>query len=428
MKKRDAMSRSKSWTRRQFLKTAGATAVAVGGTTGFPTILKYALGETPIKLGAVCSMSGTMSILGQDMIDASMLAEEQINAKGGIIGRKLQILARDDAGNVGLSTTRTKELIEKDKVNFLAGANLGSTVIAQLEQVLPHKNVMYIANAMSDPITAVPAFSRRMFHSDITPYMMGQTIARYTAEKLGKRWYFLMADYAWGWQNYEAYAKVLAEYKGENLGISPHPLGTKDFSPYIGKIMAANPEVLIQIAPGFDQVNAFKQLREFGAFDKMKIVTGLYMPGTIWAVGWEVIADSTGGATFYWEAPETKEVSDAFWKKFNRPPTDDALSQYEAVREICSAVERAKSMDVEKLIKAMEGHKFKWAKTEEWWRPCDHQAIQDVYILEPKKPSGQFSKYDCFKIIERKGGEILARTCEDQGHKKDAKGNWIRYQ
>ena len=85
-------------------------------------------------------------------------------------------------------------------------------------------------------------------------------------------------------------------------------------------------------------------------------------------------------------------------------------------------------MDVEKLIKAMEGHKFKWAKTEEWWRPCDHQAIQDVYILEPKKPSGQFSKYDCFKIIERKGGEILARTCEDQGHKKDAKGNWIRYQ
>jgi branched-chain amino acid transport system substrate-binding protein len=424
MSKREKKSRGKEWTRREFLMTAGATTAALGVTSGFPTILKYALGETPIKIGIPASLSGTASLLGTEFRDASILAMEHINAEGGLLGRKVEVIVRDTAGSAAGASTRAKEMIENDKVDFIAGANLGMEGLAVHEQTYP-KKMLYMCNTMSDPIPAMPTFSKYTFHLDLAPFMMGNVMGRYAAEKLGKKWYFLIADYAWGWQNYDGFSRVLAEYKGENLGISPHPLGTKDFSPYIGKIMAAQPEVLIQVAPGFDQINSWKQLREFGAFEKMKIVTALFMPGTIWAVGAEVVLGGYGGATFYWEAPETKEMSDIFWKRFGRPPTDDALSQYESVREICDAVKRTKSMNVEKLILALEGHKFKWAKTEEWWRPCDHQAIQDIYILKPKMPT---QKYDCFDVIDRIGGEKLARTCEEQGHKKDAKGNWIRFQ
>ncbi len=424
MVKGEKRSRGRAWTRRDFLKTAGATVGAVGATLGFPPILKFALGETPIKIGIPASLSGTASLLGTEFRDASILAAEHVNAKGGLLGRKVEVIVRDTAGSASGASTRAKELMESDKVDFMAGANLGMEGLAVHEQTYP-KKMLYVCNTMSDPIPAVPTFSKYTFHTDLAPFMMGNVVGRFAAEKLGKRWYFLIADYAWGWQNYDGFSRVLAEYKGENLGISPHPLGTKDFSPFIGKILAAKPEVLIQVAPGFDQINSWKQLREFGAFEKMKIVTALFMPGTIWAVGAEVVMGGYGGATFYWEAPETKPMSDIFEKRFGRPPTDDALSQYESVMEICSAVERTKSMDVEKLILAMEDHKFKWAKTEEWWRPCDHQCIQDIYILKPKMPK---RKYDCFEVLDRIGGEKLARTCEEQGHKKDAKGNWIRYQ
>ena len=427
MKEREKKSKGKNWTRREFLKAAGATTAAVGATLGFPPILKYALGETPIKIGSCITMSGAQALLGTEMRDTTIMLMEEVNAKGGVLGRKLEIIFRDDAGNAGLASTRVKELIEKDKVDFLAGGTIGSTVLAQHEQTYPRKK-LFMGNAQSDPIVAVPTFSKYTFHPDITPFMGGNTIGRFAAEKLGKRWYFLIGDYAWGWQNYEGFSRVLQEYKGENLGVSPHPLGTKDFSPYVGKIMAAQPEVLIQVAPGFDQVNSWKQLREFGAFEKMKVCTNLFQPGSIWAVGVDVVMGGYGGATFYWEAPETKDISDRFWKRFNRAPTDDGLSQYECVMEIISAVERTKSLNADKLIPALEGHKFKWAKTEEYWRECDHQAIQDFYILEPKKPSGKYGVYDSFNIIERKGGEMLARTCEEQGHKKDAKGKWIRYQ
>ena len=416
--------RSKTWTRRDFLKTAGAAAGAMGASLGFPPILKYALGETPIKIGVPASLSGTASLLGTEFRDGSILAAEHVNAEGGVLGRKVEVIVKDTAGTAQGASTRAKELMENDKVDFMAGACLGHEGLAVHEQTYP-KKMIFMANTMSDPIPALPTFSKYTFHPDLAPFMMGNVVGRYAAKNLGKRWYFLIGDYAWGWQNYDGFSRVLKEAGGENLGVSPHPLGLKDFSPYIGKIMAAQPEVLIQVAPGFDQVNSWKQLREFGAFEKMKIVTALFMPGTIWAVGADVIKGGYGGATFYWEAPETKPMSDIFEKKFGRPPTDDALSQYESVREICDAAKRAKSLNSEKMIAALEGHKFKWAKTEEWWRPCDHQDIQDIYILTYKTPK---QKYDCFEIVDRIGGEQLARTCEEQGHKKDAKGNWIRYQ
>lgn len=415
--------RKRKLTRREFLKAAGATTAAVGGTMAFPGILKYALGETPIKIGVCVSLSGTASVMGQDFVDGTMLALDQVNAKGGVLGRKVEAIIRDDATTAGLASTRAKELIEKDNVDFLAGGVLGLTMHAQHAQTFPMKK-LFMGNAMSEEVTAVPMFSRYTFHPDVTPHMISNAMGRFAAEKLGRRWYFLVCDYAWGWQNYYAFSKILQEYKGENLGVSPHPLGTKDYSAYIGKIMAANPEVLVSASPGFDQVNSWKQLREFGAFEKMKIVSPLFMPGTIWAVGIDVVMGGYGGATFYWEAPETVEVSNMFWKRFGKAPTDDALSQYECVLEICSAVERTRSLDVEKLIPALEGHRFKWAKGEEWWRPCDHQAIQDVYVLEPKKPT---KKYDTFNIIDKKGGEMFAKTCEEQGHKMD-KGVWKRYQ
>ena len=425
MDKKERKSKGKNFTRREFLKTAGATTAAVGASIGFPGILRQGLASSaPIKIGIPCALSGSASLLGKDFADASTFAMEEVNAEGGILGRKVELVIRDDAGNAGLAATKAKEMIEKDKVDFMAGANLGSEVLAVHEQTYP-KKMIYMANSMSDVIPALPAFSKYTFHPDQTPYTAGNVVGRFVAKNFGKKWYFLIGDYAWGWQNYNGFSAVLKELKGQNLGVSPHPFGTKDYSPYIGKIMAAKPEVLVTVSPGFDQVNSWKQLREFGAFDKMQVVASLFMPGTIWAVGSEVVEGGYGGATFWWDTPETKPVADKFRKRFGRPPTDDALSQYESVRELCDAVKRAKSMDPEKIIKALEGHRFQWAKTEEYWRPCDHQGIQDVYILKPKKPK---AKYDSFDIIEKIGGEAIVRTCAEQGHKKDAQGNYIRYQ
>jgi branched-chain amino acid transport system substrate-binding protein len=212
-------------TRREFLKSAGATAVVLGGSMGFPGIVKYGLGEVPIKIGVILPLSGMQSAQGAEMSDATTLAIEHINEKGGVLGRKVEAIIRDDANNAAQIATRAKELIEKEKVNFLAGGASAATTHAQHQQSYPRK-ILCMANGMSNDIPAVPMFSKYTFHPDITPWMCANVLGRFTAEKLGKRWYFLVADYAYGWQNYESFSVVLKEYKGVNLGVSPHPVST----------------------------------------------------------------------------------------------------------------------------------------------------------------------------------------------------------
>src|SRR5512143_490 len=122
MNQKQTGQKGKNWTRREFLKTAAATTAAVGGTMGFPAILKYARGETPIKIGVPASLSGTASLLGTEFRDASILAMEHINAEGGILGRKVEVIVKDTAGSAQGASTRAKEMMENDKVDFIAGS------------------------------------------------------------------------------------------------------------------------------------------------------------------------------------------------------------------------------------------------------------------------------------------------------------------
>jgi branched-chain amino acid transport system substrate-binding protein len=101
-------------------------------------------------------------------------------------------------------------------------------------------------------------------------------------------------------------------------------------------------------------------------------------------------------------------------KKNNRPPSDDHVIGYEGMMELASAAERVKSLDPDKIINTLEEHRFQWTKGPQYWRKCDHQAIQDLCVVTPKKPQKQ---YDIFQILDRMGGEKIARPCHELGLK-----------
>jgi len=83
--------------------------------------------------------------------------------------------------------------------------------------------------------------------------------------------------------------------------------------------------------------------------------------------------------------------------------------------EFFSAVERAGTLDPDKIITAMEGHHFQWTRGPEYWRKCDHQAIQELYVATPKKPQ---KKYDVFQIADKIGGDSIVKTCAAEGFKE----------
>jgi branched-chain amino acid transport system substrate-binding protein len=403
-------------TRREFLKKSGMTMGAIGGTLAFPHILRStAHAADTVKLGVMFAISGPYAASGTERMEGALFAVEEINAKGGILGKKLEALVRDEQANPGVAATRAKELVEKEKINFLVGGNSSATVPAMRDQTVPHK-VLFTACCMADSISTAAGFDRTLFHSYPTSWMAAQVMGRFAAKNFGTKWYFLIADYAWGWDNFNSYSAVLNEFKGQALGVAAHPLGASDFSPYITKIVAAKPEVIITVNAGRDQINSWKQLREFGAFEQSKVVGTVLYYSSVLGVGVDALWGGYGSTPFYWEEdlPTTKKFVEAFRKKHNKPPTDDHADAYEAVMELAAGAQRAGSLEPEKIIAAMEGHRFEWTKTPESWRKCDHQAIMDIYVVTPKKPK---QKFDIFQVVDKMGGEKIAKSCQELGHK-----------
>jgi branched-chain amino acid transport system substrate-binding protein len=407
----------KRMTRREFLKTSGKTAGLVGGAIAFPTVFRSTAraAEDTVKVGIMFSLSGPYAPAGTDRTNGVLMAVEELNAKNGILGRKIETFVRDDQANPGIAATRTKELVEKEAIKFLVGGNTSACVPAMKDQTAP-KKVIFMVGCMADTTFAAPVFDRTIFHIYPSAWMCGNVMGRYAAKNFGKKWYFLIADYSWGWENFNSFSAVLNEFNGTNLGVTGHPLAASDFSPYITKIMAVKPEVLIVVNGGRDQINSWKQLREFGAFEKMKIVGTVLYFSSVLGAGVDAVWGGYGSCLFYWEdqLETTRQFVDKFMKKNNRPPSDDHVIGYEGMMELASAAERVKSLDPDKIINTLEEHRFQWTKGPQYWRKCDHQAIQDLCVVTPKKPQKQ---YDIFQILDRMGGEKIARPCHELGLK-----------
>ena len=199
-------SEKKKMTRRQFLKNSGKSAAVIGGALGFPEIIRSRghAAEDTIKIGTMFAISGPYAVNGTDRTDGALFAAEQINAKGGLLGKKVEVIVRDEQANAGVAATRAKELVEKEKIKFLIGGTSSATIPAMKDQTAPN-GVLMMVSCMADSITTPQGFDKTIFHIYPQTWMAANTMGRFAAKNFGTKWYFLVADYAWGWDNYNSY-------------------------------------------------------------------------------------------------------------------------------------------------------------------------------------------------------------------------------
>src|ERR1700704_3501123 len=138
--------------------------------------------------------------LAADMQLGAQLAEDQLNAAGGVMGRKVEVLFRDDQLKPAVGAQRTKELIENDKVQFVVGGLAAHVQMAINEQTKKSK-VLFVSVSQSDEISAKPDTSPLTFHEALNPTITSRALGTWVAQNLGKKWWIIYADYAWGKQN-----------------------------------------------------------------------------------------------------------------------------------------------------------------------------------------------------------------------------------
>ena len=401
--------------RRRFMQAAAAAAV-----TG-PYIIQ-ARGEQPVKIGLDNPLTGTYAAVGKNELIGCQLAVEQINKKGGIVGRQVELIVEDStSGDAGTAVQKARKLIERDQVNFLLG-NVNSALALAMADVSNEKKVLHIVpGGHTDAVTGATCHWN-VFRVCNTTQMEANAVTPLLIKNAGKKWYYITPDYAFGHTLQAGLEKACAKAGGTKLGADLTPLGTTDFSSYLIKAQSANPDVIIFLTQGDDMVNALKQAVQFGldkrfhlagAQQELEPLEGLPPEARIgtWVFEW------------YWNqpnVPHVKEFVEAIKKKTGRVPTARTWFGFASTWSCALGANSAKSLDAVKMAKAMQGMKLPpevaLMPDTPFFRAGQNQLIPNLFVgnAQAKGPAGPD---DLFHVTEVVKGLDAAGTLEESGCK-----------
>ena len=404
--------------RRTLLKTAGLVGVA---QIASPFVIT-ARAADEVKIGFDNPITGVYAALGKNELIGAQLALEQINAKGGILGRKAELLVEDStSGDAGTAVQKARKLIDRDRVNFLVG-NINSALAAAMANVAYEKGVFHVVpGGHTDPVTGTNCHWN-VFRICNTTQMEGNAVAGSLIKNAGKKWYYLTPDYAFGHTLQAGLEKAAAKLGGTKVGGDLTPLGTTDFSSYLIKAQSANPDVIIFLQAGDDAVNALKQAVQFGlekrfhlagAQQELEVLLGLPPEARIgtWVFEW------------YWKqlnVPHVDQfVADVRKRSGGHVPTARTWFGFAAIHTCALATNQAKSLEAVKMAKAMQGFKLPpevaLMPDGAFFREAQNQLIPNLFVGHAQSKGSD--PEDLFDVTEVVKGLDAAGTLEETGCK-----------
>jgi branched-chain amino acid transport system substrate-binding protein len=395
---------------------------ALGVTQIAAPFVISARGETPIKIGVDNPLTGTYAAPGKNENTGMQLAVDQLNAKNGILGRKVELLIEDStSGDAGTAVQKARKLIERDNVDFLVG-NVNSALAQAMAQVSNEKGILHIVpGGHTDGITGVNC-KWNVFRVCNTTRMEANSIVPLLFNTYGKKWHFITPDYAFGHTLYEGCEADLKKLGGTITGNELTPLGVTDFSAYLIKARAANPDVLIVLVQGNDMVNCLKQISQFG-IEKQLHVAGTQqelesveaMPPEarvgIWMFEW------------YWKQPGTTPGLDQFIADIRKRadgkvPTARTWFGYLTIHAYALACEKAKTIEAKAAAKALADlempPEIKMQPNKVYFRGGDHQLMLSAFIGELLH-KGDGDPENLFKVNHIIAGDSSAPPVSETG-------------
>ena len=351
--------------------------------------VRRAYAADDIKIGLADPYTGTYAELGKNEKIGCELAVAEINAKGGILGRKVMLLSEDTTSDdTGTAVQKTHKLIDRDKVDFVLGNVNSAMALAMAEVTAQARKLHIVTGGHTDAVTGTNCHWN-VFRVCNTTRMETNSISKVLFEKFGKKWYFITSDYSFGHTLQEGFEASLKQFGGTVVGSSLVPLSTADFSSYLIQAQAANPDVIIFLNAGQDAVNSLKQAVQFGldkrfhlagAQQELEVLEGLPPNARVgtWVFEW------------YWNQPNVPHVKEFVAairpRNGGKVPTARHWFGYASTWTCALIANQEKTLDAMKLAKALEGFalppEVALMPDKVFYRAGDHQLMPDLYIGE----------------------------------------------
>ena len=328
------------------------------------------------------------------------LAVEEINAAGGVLGKQLEVISRDDAGKPGNAVKIAEELVTKDKVVLLAGTFFSHIGLAVTDFAKQKKVLFIAAEPLSDAIVWAKG-NRYTFRLRPSTYMQAAMLAEQAAKLPAKRWVTIAPNYKYGQDAVAAFKQLLKAKRPDVEFVDEQwpALFKIDAGATVRALIRANPDAIYNVTFGGDLAKFVREGKLRGLFEGREVVGLLtgepeYLDPLKGEApdGWIV----TGYPWYAIDTPEHKKFVAAYQAKFNDYPRTGSIVGYNTFQAVAAVLRRAGTTDTEKLVEAMNGLSFDSPVGRITFRAIDHQSTMGAYVGRTALKGGKGVMVDWF--------------------------------
>ncbi len=336
--------------------------------------------RSKLRIVNFIALSGSAGIWGPAATNASMLAVSEINRRGGIVGREIELVVRDAGSNIDEIVQQAADVVDNDEGDIILGSHM-SVVRVALRKVVAGR-LPYIYTPVYEGGERTPG----VMAIGETPRGQSRPVIQWLAEtKHAKRWYLIGSDYVWPWLSHRALKHYIAESGGRLVGEEFVPLGMHDHDEQIARIKAARPDVVLISLIGTNSITFNRAFAEAGLAGKMLRFCGAMDETVLLGIG----ADNTENlyCSSGYVADVASHEGDMFranyQAKFGRysPPVGSvAQSNYEGLRFLEAVAAHAGSIELRSMLGAAKNFTYRGARGEIVMRNGD--AKMPIYLAE----------------------------------------------
>ena len=390
------------------MKIKTLVAALAVGFIGFAGIASAQPNNGPVKIGFITDMSSLYADI-DGPAGAEMVRWAAQDFGGKVLNRPIEVLVADHQNKADVASSKAREWIDNDGLSMLIGGTSSGTAIAMSK----------VTTAKKRPFIAIGAGSARLTNEDCSPYSIHYAydtvalakVAGSALVKAGnKNWFFLTADYAFGYSLEGDAAAVVKANGGTVAGTVRHPLNASDFSSFMLQAQSSKAQILGLANAGGDFTNAMKAAKEFGITKTMKVAGLLVFINDVHSLG---LANTEGlqlADSWYWNQDDaSRKFAQRFFAKYQRMPSSLHAADYSAASNYLKAVQTAGTTDADKVMATLKSMQFNDFYTKGKIR-ADGRMIHDMYLFQVKSSKESNTPWDYYKTIAKVPGEQAFTT------------------
>lgn len=352
-----------------------------------------------VKIGILNDQSGVYADFGgKSSYEAALMAVEDFGGK--VLGVPVEVVTADHQNKPDIASNIARQWYDTEQVDSIMELTTSSVALAVQAISKEKKKIDIVTGAATTELTGKQC-SPYGFHWAYDTHSLAVGTGGALVKQGGDSWFFLTADYAFGYSLEENTANFVKENGGSVAGAVRHPLATTDFSSFLLQAQSSGAKVIGLANAGLDTSNAIKQAAEFGIVQGgQRLAALLFTLAEVHGLGLEAAQGLTLTEGFYWNRDEeSAKFGKRFMERTGKMPNMVHAGTYSAVLQYLKAIEKAGSDDAEAVAKELHALPVNDVFAKNGTVAPNGRMIHDMYLLEVKKPDESKEPWDYFKVL-----------------------------